>query len=290
MITSSIANGLAMGCSAAETAKIMKEVGFGGVDLGICFSYEKKVDRDQWVEDVLQEAQVVKAAGLEISQCHLPYYPGHIDNPGNGDYQDFEDLILPDYVRALMICKQIGCHLAVMHPYFTLSSIQGSIEGNVKMLTKLMPLMEEYDVSIALENIYASRNGQYLKTAVSEPKYILEIIERMNTTLVGACIDTGHANIFEINIVEMAKMYGKHLIALHANGNAGKDEHVIPLSMSGWCENMDFVEFSKTLKDIGYQGNYNLELNSNSFLPSSCVKPFYAYAAAVGGYLDELRR
>jgi len=288
IITTGIKCGQRMGCSVKDTARIMKESGFGGVDLGMNFKYADEVDREQWTEEVLREARDINEAGLEITQCHLPYYSGHYAAPGNGDYQDFEDLMLPDYIRALGMCKTIGCHLAVMHPYFNLNSTAGSIEGNVRMLTKLLPVLEECDVRIALENVYATINGRLTLCAPGEARNNMSVIERLNSPLVGACIDTGHANIFNLNIIEMARLYGRHLFALHINGNSGKDEHVIPLSMSPWCENLDFVGFSKVLKEIGYQGTYNLELNVNSLLPPSCAKPFYEYAASVANYLKNL--
>ena len=115
----------------------------------------------------------------------------------------------------------------------------------------------------------------------------MAIIEAAGSEYVGACIDTGHANVFRLDISQMVRVFGKKLVALHVNGNAGKDEHVIPYSMSGWCEKMDYRAFSAALKEVGYKGFYNLEIASGD-LPEGVARPFLNYAAAVARALADL--
>ena len=86
----------------------------------------------------------------------------------------------------------------------------------------------------------------------------------------------------------MARTFGKHLYALHMNGNSGKaDSHTVPYSMSDWCENMDYLDFSAALKEIGYKGYYNMEV-ANGKLPPQVAQPFYNYVAAVAQALAGL--
>ncbi len=109
-------------------------------------------------------------------------------------------------------------------------------------------------------------------------------MDAVNDPLVGACMDTGHANIFRFDICDFAKTLGKRLYCLHVNGNAGEDEHAIPLTISGWTERMDFKAFGETLKEIGYTGWYNLEVSGGRF-PKEAARPFYEYAAIVARHL-----
>ena len=269
-----------------ESARMMKRAGFDGVDFSMTRNQtepEKQL-APAWMEDVLMRAEAIKAEGLEIAQCHLPYYGSHLDRPGNGDYADYEAFVMPGLLRALEACGQIGCHLAVLHPYFATMSANGTRTGNLRIIEKLMPGLEKYHVKLALENIYGKA---YADTGVSRPEGILSVIEAVNSELVGACIDTGHANILGVDIVQMARMYGKKLFALHINGNAGKDEHVVPYTMSGWCEKMDFRTFSAALKEIGFKGYYNLEIACGD-LPEGIAQPFLNYAAAVARALADL--
>ena len=158
------------------------------------------------------------------------------------------------------------------------------IPADGRGVMKLMPALQRHNVKLALENVYGTA---YSDTHTSRAEDILPIIEAAGSEFVGACIDTGHANIFGLDIAQMARVYGKKLFALHVNGNAGKDEHVIPYTMSGWCEKMDYYAFSAALKEIGFTGYYNLEIACGD-LPEGVAQPFLNYAAAVARALADL--
>lgn len=282
-ISTSLNHGLGMGCADAyESACLMKQAGFDAIDLSMCeHETEPEIIRTAaWQDAIVAQANAAKRAGLEIAQCHLPSYPGHVPPVGDGSWQDFADFMLPSYVRALETCALVGCPVAVMHPFFNRDSASVTHEGNVRIIEKLLPLMEKAHVRLALENVYGYERQNYLDTFVARAEDIKPILDELDHPLVGACIDTGHANIFRLNIADMARMYGKKLYALHVNGNAGKDEHIIPYTSSGWCEQMDYHAFSAALKEIGYSGSYNLEVASGK-MPLSVAGPFYGYAAAV---------
>lgn len=274
------------GVTYLESARMMKQAGFDGVDFSLCRdqdSPEKQLSA-QWIEDVRLRAAALKTAGLEIAQSHLPYVGSHIDLPGGKGYDNYESFALPGLLRSLEACGEIGCHLAVMHPYFYPEDRQATYEGNLRLIDKLMPLLDKYDVQLALENIWGMR---YTDVGVSRGEDILALINKVDSGRVGACIDTGHANIFRLDIAAMARLYGSKLFALHINGNAGQDEHVIPYSMSGWCERMDFYGFSAALKEIGFKGYYNLEIAGGT-QPKGVAQAYLNYAVAVARALADL--
>ncbi len=273
-----------------KVAAMVKAAGFDGVDLSMEWDTSKPFCRDVWEATIRRQAAAAHEQGLEIAQCHLPFWPGHIDLPGEGTYEDFEKELLPQYRLALALCCELGCEVAVMHPFISLDSRRLTIEGNERMLRKLLPDMEKYGVLIALENVYASRSGHYLRCAVSDAEGLLEVVERVGSPLVGVCMDTGHANIFGMDAAGMARRVGDRLFALHVNGNAGKDEHVVPYTMSDWCELMDYHALSQSLKEIGYTGSYNLEVAVGRSAPGAAAA-YYSYAAAVARSLaDEVER
>ncbi|MBR4442842.1 MAG: sugar phosphate isomerase/epimerase [Clostridia bacterium] len=269
-----------------ESARMMKRAGFDGVDFSLCRNQTEREKQlaPAWMEDVLIRAEAIRAEGLEIAQCHLPYFGNNIDRPGDGGYADYEAFVLPGLMRSIEACGQIGCRLAVIHPYFDAMSAPATRAGNLRLIEKLLPALEKHHVKLALENIYGTA---YSDTGVSRAEGILSVIEAAGSELVGACIDTGHANIIGVDIVQMARLFGKKLFALHVNGNAGKDEHVIPYTMNGWCEKMDFYAFSAALKEIGFSGYYNLEIACGD-LPEGIAQPFLNYAAAVARALADL--
>ena len=273
------------GVTPVESAEMLVKAGFQGVDISMTFDMVTgKVFKPEWRAQIVGRAEAAKAAGLEIAQCHLPYYPNHIPLPGAGKYEDYEEFMLPRYELALDICREIGCPVGVTHPYSNMNDAADTHTGNLRLLEKLIPMLEKNGVRLALENIW---DKDYTWAHMSSADEIMAVISEAGSPLVGACIDTGHANIFKLDISAMARTYGDRLFALHVNGNAGKDEHIIPYSMSGWCELMDFHGFSKALKDIGYSGFYNLEIATGA-LPPSTAQPYLSFAGAVARALADM--
>lgn len=274
------------GSTYAVASRMMKQAGFEGIDLGM-YNWQETPEQfltPQWREDKKAMANAAKDAGLEISQCHLPYYGGHLPLPGDGSYKAYEDFMLPMYERALEVCGEIGCHTAVMHPFFKTGDPDLTLEGNLCTVEKVMPLLKEYDIRLALENVYGKNYASSHMTCAEE---ILRVLEKCDGDWVGACINTGHANIFGVHIGNMARKLQGRLFALHINGNAGKDEHLIPYTSSSWCELMDYRDFTAALHEIGYDGWYNLEIACGD-LPECAIEPFYTYAAAVARGLSSL--
>jgi len=289
-ISGSMEIGVGNGLTYEQSARAMREAGYEGIDLNMCKHSDspERLITDEWTEDVIMMADAAKAAGLEIAQSHMPYYPGHIDNPGDGSTQAFIDFMVPMYIHAIKAAKLIGCKTCVTHPFYHLGNREATIEGNAQVLKQVIPLLEETGISIAIENVFARRNGQYIPAYVEEADALMEMVRLAGSDNVGICLDTGHANIFRLNICEMARTFGSRLIALHINGNSGHDEHALPYATSEWCTRMDFTGLTKVLNEIGYKGFYNLEVTGGRF-PASVVPMYYAYSAGVARWLADLK-
>lgn len=289
-ISGSMEIGVRAGLTYEEAAQVMREAGYEGVDLDIgqYSDNPEKLITDEWTENVVRMANAAKAAGLEIAQCHMPSYPGHIENPGDGSTQAFIDFIIPMYVHALKAAKEIGCEICVTHPFCHLGDRQATVEGNALVIKQIVPMIEENGTKIALENVFARRHNQYVPAFIEDADALMEMVKLTGSKNVGICLDTGHANIFRFNICDMARTFGDKLIALHINGNAGHDEHAIPYSTSQWCTRMDFDGLTKVLNEIGYKGFYNLEVTGGRF-PASVAPLYYAYSAGVARWLADIK-
>ncbi len=278
------------GVSARESARMLKQAGFDAVDLNMSHGSPdfERIMKPEWADPILEQAEALHAEGLEIAQCHLPYYPGHIALPGDGSAETFVELVWRPWSRAIEVAGQVGCPVAVMHPYFDMhAGPEKTYAGNVLLIDRLMPALKKGGVRLALENCYGAEHGKYMDGHAARPEDILEILRRTDADYVGACIDTGHANIFRIHIGDMARAYGSRLIALHVNGNAGEDSHAIPYSITGWTEHVDYHDFSAALREIGYKGSYNLETGTGN-LPRGCAQAYLNFAGTVARSLADL--
>ncbi len=287
-ISTSCEHGIAAGLTPEPSLKTMKAAGFEGIDWSLCADMDDPGAflTEAWTRKVLNVAHIAKEEGLALAQSHLPYYPGHVENPGDGSAEAFGKAWLPMYEHALRACDTAGCKLTVVHPMYILGSREKTVDANLYLLDRLLPVLRQSGIRVAVENVFARRNRKYVPAYVEEAETIRGIVDGLGSDLVGACMDTGHANIFRYDICDFAKTLGDKLYALHVNSNAGEDEHAIPYSLSGWCERMDFDAFSKTLGEIGYRGWYNLEITGGRF-PAQAARPFYEYAAIVARHFAD---
>ena len=274
-----------LGLNDAESAKIMKQIGFDGVDFGFNGSVAF-AGGDTAAEYYLKTYEDIKNAGLKVCQSHLHYLPGHIW--GEGLYQKFEDEYLPAYINEIEVCGKMGCPVAVIHLYFE-DSKKATLDGNVTLINKLLPYLEKNNVKLAIENIFKGGDQgplRYSDCHITTPDDIMEYVDKMNHPLIGVCLDTGHAVATNQDVFEMIKKYGKHLVALHMNSNAGRDMHLIPGTLDSWLDPNDYCEVSKALKDIGYKGAYNLEIGCGNWpnKPLSGVCYLQLVYAVASGY------
>ena len=278
---------LKAGVTDHETLQWMKSAGFDGVDFSFCELWKEpeKFLSEEHRQELLQTARWIHKEGLTICQCHLPYLPGHIV-PEDASYETYEAQFLPMYRRCLEICGEIGCPVAVIHLYFE-EDARATFENNLRLMKLLLPDLEKNGVTLAIENIYGGGSA-YANCHVSYPEDILRYVEEMNHPNIGICLDTGHANVLHCNAVEMARQYGRHVVATHIHGNTGEDEHFIPGLVQSWSDSTDYRELVAVLRQNGYAGSFNLELVLPP-LPKNARKTFIqlAYETAYGFLKEE---
>lgn len=110
-------------------------------------------------------------------------------------------------------------------------------------------------VRIALENMRRrpdapNRTGMHVDE-------LSQIISDTDSSTVGICLDTGHANISEEDgLIAAFERNAGRIIHVHLNDNLGKDDLHLPLGQG----NINFELFSRTLKQSAYAGMLELEV------------------------------
>ncbi len=127
---------------------------------------------------------------------------------------------------------------------------------NVEKLKIVAEHIKDKDITICLENLrlhYPEEPDLVDRTADD----LLDIIQRIGSDRFGICLDTGHLNMTDKNPREFILKAGKKLKALHIADNEEKeDQHLMPFTRG----TVDFVEVVKALREVGYEGLFNLEI------------------------------
>ena len=264
-------------------AAAMKSAGFDAIDFSLC-DYDRPMEwlaTEDAFRTIVADMEAVKAAGIEIGQCHLPYLPSDVRRSRT----EYVAELLPLYENCLRMCGAAGCPIAVIHLYFE-DDADATFEANVAMLRALLPLLRENNVTLAIENIYAG-GSKYLDSHITTADDILRYVETINDPHVAVCLDVGHAIISKNDPIYMVYRFGHHLVTTHIHSTGRHDNHTIPGSNPYWLDPVNYTALSKALHDVQYTGTYNLEVGY-CFAPSDAGMPFLQLAAAVARHFAGL--
>lgn len=131
-------------------------------------------------------------------------------------------------------------------------------EIQLRHLRQLLDFVQGTDFNICIENLRPN-------PAVADADKILHWIHLLGGKNLGICLDTGHLHVANISKKtttqtqgEFIRKAGKYLKATHINGNDGTDDyHLAPFAIKN---SVDWQDVVTALRDIGYQGLFNLEI------------------------------
>lgn len=245
-----------------EGRKKFLEAGFSCVDLSLAgtegWAYnDPEADAKKEIKKISED---LKSDGIEISQIHGPWrYP-----PKDYTEEDRAER-LERMKRSIRMCAHMGCKRWVVHPIMPYGiddvgtgNEEKTWEINKIFMSELLKTAKEEGVIICFENM------PFLKLSLSSPKAIVKFVREMDDDNFRICLDTGHANIFpEIKIGDVVRLMGDKLEALHIHDNDEKDDrHWIP-----GMGTLDWEDFGKALKEIGFKGVFSYETEIPEKLP-----------------------
>lgn len=239
-----------------KAVEVMAKAGFDCYDFSMfrMAKYSSKEGRFLFEDhplhgpDYLKFARRVRAAadacGISCNQSHAPF-PSH------------QEKVVPYLERALECAAEVGAQTCVIHP-----KCFATPEENAEFYGTLLPLAKSLGVRIATENMWNwdREKDEAIPCACSTAESFVAHVDAVNDPFLVACLDIGHAEMRGLGTdsVQMIHALGKkRLQALHIHDNdLWHDSHRLPFTMD-----IDFVPIVKALKDIGYEGDFTLEVD-----------------------------
>ena len=144
---------------------------------------------------------------------------------------------------------------------------------NVRLIERMLPMLEKNGVILSLENIYGAAYGEAHHSAAEDMLYYAEYFR---SPYVGICLDTGHAVIRGQDPSAMLRKTAPYLTALHAHTTVpGMDLHTIPCTVG---QKIKWTEIAQILKESPYKGTFNMEIKPPSQLSEAASVLFYQLA------------
>lgn len=132
-------------------------------------------------------------------------------------------------------------------------------------------------------------NGLGLRICLENIGGIAKSVDQINAYLdlldencFGICLDTGHLNLHDKDQRNFILKAGKRLKALHIADNEGeRDQHMMPYGRG----NIDFDQVVKALREVDYEGLFNLEIPGENRRPDAILGYKLEYIAKCYNYL-----
>lgn len=192
---------------------------------------------------------------LSTPSFHAPFY-ADLDDARKGRWLSLADPdadaraeALQKTTSALRAFRPLGARIAVIHPSAPgKAGDEDTYEALEESIERLLPLAEETDAVLALENI---------PSALGRTEPLAGFVARIDHPKLKICIDTGHALITEgENTRNAIERLAPMCIAAHLHDNDGRnDAHLIPGEGA-----FEWASFFAALDAHRYPGTLALEL------------------------------
>ncbi len=218
----------------------LAKIGYDGFDLS--FSYEFEYSESRFNREALdwvkQVRETLDELGLTMHHSHAPF-----DASARGALVE----------KVMQSCQILGIQYTVVHPIWRredmtiIDNVDEFIEVNEKGMQNILPAAEAYGVKALTENL--------LWGASIAPKNMDTLVEAVNSPYFGWCFDVGHAHAFHHEPAELIGLrHVPDMFHIHDNHGTEWDEHLMPGDGT-----VDWADFAKVMKEIGYQGDFTLE-------------------------------
>ncbi len=250
--------------------KELKRLGYDAIDVGFTrviynddpYPHEDILDAENWEENLDPYIAEAKEVGIKIASTHLPYRYDYTDTSAERfDY--FHEMA----VRSLKASEYLGAEWTVMHV--------NTVEGTVEYVKRLFAESGVKNIGIAIENM--------AKRPINELIEAVDILAAEGYK-VGICLDIGHAHInkfLENDLPEVIAAMGKRIKMLHVHdNNRASDMHKAP-----FMGTVPWAKVMTALKDAGYEGEFNFELQPEKVPHSASRELYEQYSVEIGKYL-----
>jgi len=179
----------------------------------------------------------------------------------------------------IRISGKLGIRDVVIHPGVyancmeTAESWAQLMAHNVEAFRRLGDLAGECGVRICLENTL----GPGFRT----PQELFDLLDAIDHPAMGICLDTSHANVARLDMVEAIRALSSvHLVTHISDNDHSGDQHRTPFYGS-----IDWRATVAALREIGYDGLFNLEIPGERHREAGIASFRARYAYEVAAWL-----
>lgn len=229
--------------------------GFDALDFSFSEHFFEKIPTDK--EFYTELRKKVEAKGLIFNQAHAPA-------PSSAKDEEKTKLYFDRIVSTMKWASYLGAPNIVVHPCQHLYFIERNVpeilfEYNMEFYKKLIPYAEEYNIRVAIENMW-QYPGMISHSTCSRPAEMIRYVDELGSDSMVCCLDIGHSVLVREQPDDFIRALGnKRLACLHVHDVDGNDDnHTLPyLGITNWEMTME------ALAEIDYKGDLTYEVGAS---------------------------
>lgn len=242
MLTPGVWTGMYAEFSLVEALRALQECGWRAFEISTehLVAIERSSNSDMLVELALN---YLEEQNLYVPQAHA-LLAADVANP---DEQKRKEGIQRLEVH-VDISARLGVKNVVMHPGRQHDDHARFLKLNAEAFRRLGDFAGERGVRICLENL--TRPEAYTSSD------LIGLLEQIDHPAIGITLDTSHANMCNLDVAQVVRELGPHLVATHISDNRGSlDDHLVPGGGT-----INWPEVMSAFREVGYKGLFNLEI------------------------------
>lgn len=272
--------------------EMIKSAGFDAIDYnlddwigteeGLVSSPNYQMSEEELWAYYTKMYEYAQSIGLEIGQTHAVF--------GASATLKHRKHYMKLTVNNIIATAALHCRHTVIHPValpdrFYDDGYEACHQFNVELYRELIPYLEKYNVKVAIEPMWDSKDGKIFPTVCSRPEEILQFIDELGSDYFCSCPDLGHFALTGDDTGDTPagalRKLGKTVEIIHAHEvEKNADRHNKPFTYG----TMDWADIIAALREIGYTGNLNFEVCGNYFgnYPDALVPEALRHLAEIG--------
>lgn len=265
-----------------KTIEHLINAGFDALDFSFSEDYLEQLPMDKAYYTELRKS--VEARGVIFNQAHAPAPSSAVDPAQTEKY--FNDI-----VSTMERASYLGAKNIVVHPCQHLLYVKKGVpetlfEYNMDFFKRLIPYAEEYNIRVAVENMW-QYPGMISHSTCSRPDEMIRYVDSLNNDSIVCCLDIGHAMLVREKPDDFIRELGNQRLAcLHVHDVDGiHDNHTLP-----YLGIIDWESVMEALAEIDYKGDLTYEVGSNYFgrKPDALLGQYVKLMEQTGRYLIDV--
>ncbi len=257
----------------------LANAGFDAMDFSFSEDFYDEIPTEKSYFTELKKQ--VEDRGMYFNQAHAPAPSSSVDKEKN-------EIFFKNIVSSMKRASYLGAKTIVVHPCQHLYYVEKGVpeilfEYNIEFFKKLIPYAEEYDIRVAVENMW-QYPGMASHSTCSRPAEMIRYVDALNNDSIVCCLDIGHAMLVREKPDDFIRELGsKRLACLHVHDIDGiHDNHTLPyLGIINWEAVM------QALSEIDYKGDLTYEIGNEYYgkKPDALLPHYIKLAEQTGRHL-----